>query len=201
MNEETRQRAFDPFFTTKDVGEGTGMGLATAYGIIKQHGGEVDLWSDEGSGTRFRVWLPATDHHADEAEPATDPPMPPRGSGEVILLVEDDEQVRGIVSETLARRGYEVATAASTEAAERIVGERGAQIALLLTDVVLPEKSGVALFEDIAAMHPGLKVLYMSGYAPAEQSLASHGRLPEPLLRKPFRTTDLAAAVRDALGA
>ncbi len=195
MDEETRTRAFEPFFTTKEVGKGTGLGLATVYGIVKQHGGDIWVYSEVGKGTTFKIYLPVVA----EGTTAREPDRPRAGGGsETILLVEDEAAVREVSRRILEGYGYRVFAAESPDAAEEIAkGEP--QIDLLLTDVVLPGRNGRELYESLAAARPELKVLYMSGYT--NNAIAHRGVLDEGtlFLPKPFDSETLAVKVRDAL--
>jgi CheY-like chemotaxis protein len=196
MDVGTQTRIFEPFFTTKPIGRGTGLGLSIVYGVARQSGGGVSVWSEPGRGSVFKVYLP----QVDETPPAPDEvkdKAPARGS-ETILLVEDEDALREVTAQYLSAVGYEVLTA--RDAAEALA-QAGAhpQIHLLLTDVVLPGANGRQLAERITAQRPGTTVIYISGYA--HESLAPEGDLPEStvLLQKPFRLDDLARQVRRAL--
>jgi CheY-like chemotaxis protein len=189
MDEATQQHLFEPFFTTKAPGKGTGLGLSVVYGAVAQSGGQVEVTSALGRGTTFRVLLPWAD--AQVAPPAPDGAVLPRGS-EGVLVVEDAPVVAELVRRTLVGLGYTVHLASDALAAEaRFVAEPG--VRLVLTDVVLPGMGGVELARRLAAVRPGLAVLYMSGYAP--EPLPPDARL----LGKPFTVMELARAVRSAL--
>jgi CheY-like chemotaxis protein len=198
MDAATRARIFEPFFTTKPPGKGTGLGLATVFGIVKQAGGTVVVDSAPGKGSTFTLLIPAA---AGDARPdATRSGHPPTPHGhERILLVEDDPRVRHLAQRVLELHGYEVVDAAG--GAEALEVPSRAPFDLLLTDVVLPGMSGRELFEALAARHPGLRVLFMSGYA--ADALAHHrvSELGAPFLEKPFAVAALVQAVRDALDA
>ena len=199
MDATTQEHIFEPFFTTKEEGKGTGLGLSTVYGIVKQHGGNVWVYSELGQGTTFKVYLPRVDVEAEElAAPAEERPAP-RGS-ETILVVEDDEAVRGIVPRTLGAYGYTVLCAADANEGEALFEQRGDEVALLLTDVVMPGRSGRELCEQLVAKRPELKVLYMSGYT--DDAIVHHGVLDPgtPFISKPFDPDDLARKVREVLG-
>ena len=195
MDEETQSRIFEPFFTTKEPGRGTGLGLATVYGIAKQHGGNIWAYSEPGEGTTFKVYLPAV------AEETTDRERPrPRvvGGSETVLLVEDEAAVRAVTQRLLEKLGYRVLVASDPgEAEDLAAGE--SRIDLLLTDVVLPDRNGRALYESLAVSRPDMKVLYMSGYT--NNAIAHRGVLDEgtPFLPKPFDSETLAATVREVL--
>jgi two-component system cell cycle sensor histidine kinase/response regulator CckA len=199
MNEETSEHIFEPFFTTKAVGKGTGLGLATVYGIVKQSGGDIVVSSEPGCGTMFTVYLPlttaavasATDRHCDSGDA-------PRGSA-TVLLVEDDHAVRQFARVALERAGYRVLLAGSPSEAIRLVGDSARSIDLLLSDVIMPESEGPPLFDRLKPTHKGLRVLYMSGYA--DDAIMRHGVTVEgaPFLQKPFTPDQLARKVRDVL--
>jgi PAS domain S-box-containing protein len=197
MSEEVRERVFEPFFTTKDVGKGSGLGLSMVYGFVKQSGGHIRVYSEEGHGTTIRLYLPPA-HGSSEAVATAKPALV--GGSETILVVEDDALVRGFVIAQLQSLGYRTIPAANGRAAMEIV-ERGDAFDLLFTDVILPGgMSGRELAEAVATKRPGLKVLYTSGYT--DNAVVHHGRLDEGvlLLTKPYRKPQLAEMVRQALG-
>jgi two-component system, cell cycle sensor histidine kinase and response regulator CckA len=195
MDGETQARMFEPFFTTKEVGKGTGLGLATVYGIVKQSGGYIWVTSAPGAGSTFDIYLPRAERPAADAPPRPAGPRARTGS-ERVLVVEDERLVRELIARNLAERGYEVVTAANGAEALELAGAREEGIDLLLTDVVMPELGGPELAARLTAHRPHLKVVYMTGYA--ERAVA--GELaPWPLLQKPFDVGTLAEAVRDVL--
>ncbi|MDQ7785429.1 MAG: PAS domain S-box protein [Desulfomonilaceae bacterium] len=197
---ELLTRVFDPFFTTKKQGSGTGLGLSTVYGIVKQHSGHVSVYSEKNAGTTFKVYLPRVDGDA-ERRPRPTVPAEVRGGVETILVVEDEETVRNLVSEALEELGYTVVRVGSPEEAIRTSADHPGPIHLLLTDVVLPQMDGKSLFEFLAPSRPDMKVLYISGYT--ENFIVRRGVL-EPgihFLQKPFTVDDLARKVREALKA
>jgi PAS domain S-box-containing protein len=193
MDEGTQARIFEPFFTTKDVGQGTGLGLAMVYGIVHQSDGHLSVDSEPGRGTTFLLALPGTD--APRA-PGESPEDASNGSGsETVLLVEDEDVVRRLTTEMLARHGYRVVTAAGPEQALEVTEPWD----LLLTDVVMPKMSGPQLAQVLAETHPGAGVLFMSGYSGA--AVADRGMLGADLLEKPFTLDELGRKVRAALDA
>ena len=198
MDAATRAQIFQPFFTTKEPGKGTGLGLATVYGIVKQSGGHVWVYSEVGHGTSFKIYLPRVD--GPPPAPDQDLGLPRRGT-ETVLVAEDDEDVRDLATDTLRMSGYGVLAAASPEEALAIARRHDGVIHLLLTDVVMPGMNGRALADHLLAMRPGLRVLFMSGY-PAG-AIAPQGVLESEthLLQKPFTPSALARKARDVLDA
>jgi signal transduction histidine kinase len=192
---------FEPFFTTKEVGKGTGLGLATVYGIVKQHEGWIEVDSEVGKGTTFHVFLPATAASAASAELSASAPEV-RGGQETILIVEDEPAVRGLVRTSLERYGYRVCTANSGLDAVRQWSERLNEIDLLITDVIMPDGvSGWELARQMQSRKPGLRILYMSGYASSISAIESGAVLTgrSMFLQKPFKPKKLAEAVRTCL--
>jgi two-component system, cell cycle sensor histidine kinase and response regulator CckA len=197
MDADTQSHIFEPFFTTKDQGKGTGLGLATVYGIVKQSGGYIWVYSEPGWGTTFKIYLPRIGDAAESPEPVH-PATQPRGS-ETILLVEDEDGVRELTREILAMNGYTVIAARHGAEALEVCQQYSGEIALILTDVVMPQMSGHALMERIKPVRPSLKVLYMSGYT--DKAVVRHGMLAGDVafLQKPFTPDTLARKVREAL--
>jgi len=198
MDAETVEKIFDPFYTTKEQGKGTGLGLSMVYGIVKQHGGNIRVHSAPGRGTTFKVYLPRIDESAEEE--AAVPELPARTSvdPETVLVVEDEDTVRDLVCRMLSDAGYDVIEARDgTEAVRRVKDRKS--VHLLLTDVVMPEMSGRMVRDRIVALHPDIKVLYMSGYT--DDVVAHQGVLEAGVhfLKKPFNARTLAAKVREAL--
>jgi len=199
MDAETQANIFEPFFTTKEQGKGTGLGLATVYGIVKQSEGHISVYSEPGKGTTFKVYLPRIDEAVEVIAPGKLPVDEPSRGSETILLVEDEDAVWRLVKKVLESRGYQVLeTKGPNDALE--VGERHkGHIHLLLTDVVMPQMGGRALAEHLALLHPETKVLYMSGYT--DNAVVHHGLLDPgtALLQKPFTPDALARKVREVL--
>ncbi|HET9623731.1 MAG TPA: ATP-binding protein [Kofleriaceae bacterium] len=196
MTAEVKARAFEPLFTTKEVGRGTGLGLSVVHGIVKQAGGRIEIDSQPGVGTEVRIVLPARD-----ADPAAGLPRPsPRLSGsERLVLVEDDPDVRCSISRALRVRGYDVMEASSGSTALELLGEHGRRIDLLVTDVEMPEMTGLELAAAARRARPSLRVLYISGQADGELAGASAERAGLAVLEKPFPGDALAARVRQIL--
>jgi PAS domain S-box-containing protein len=198
MSEEVKSHLFEPFFTTKELGRGTGLGLATVYGIIKQGGGDIQVYSEVGLGTTFKVYLPRVGPATPPEAPALARPDMPAGQ-EMVLLVEDSEGVRELARRVLRSLGYTLLETRDGQEALRLAADYPGAIHLLLTDVVLPGMSGKALAEELARSRPDLKTLFMSGYT--DNAIAHHGVL-EPgiaFLQKPFGPIELARKVRAVL--
>lgn len=195
--EEHLGKIFDPFFTTKPVGEGTGLGLATAYGIVKQTGGFITVESEVGKGTTFSIFLPR--HHGEPEGRADVPVIRDMTGQETILLVEDEEAVRGFAARALKQRGYNVVEAAGGEQAFDIMKSRAREIDLLITDVVMPVMDGPTLVRAVRQLKPDVRVIFMSGYA--EEAFRRHDARPEDFyfLPKPFGLKQLAAKVKEVL--
>jgi CheY-like chemotaxis protein len=201
MDAATRAQIFEPFFTTKEVGKGTGLGLATVYGIVKQSGGFIEVESEPGRGASFKVYLPRVEEAVAVPEPARASGGRLRGS-ETVLLVEDDESLRTLAREILTVQGYTVLEAAAPSAALRIHQSHQGRIDLLLTDVVMPEMNGRQLADRLKVARPDMAVLFMSGYT--GEALGERGEVAEfsgQLLQKPFTPDRLNRRVREVLGA
>jgi signal transduction histidine kinase/CheY-like chemotaxis protein len=198
MDAETQKHVFEPFFTTKPAGEGTGLGLATAYGIVKQSGGYIWVYSEAGRGTTFKIYLPRVDEapHASARAPVAGAPA---GRHETVLVVEDSRELCEMIRETLEGLGYSVLTAADGEAAVAVAAAHPGPIHLVLTDVVMPKLGGPELGRILAGVRPGIRLLYMSGYA--DGAISREGVLHPgvSLLEKPFTAETLARTVREAL--
>ena len=199
MDRDTQARLFEPFFTTKPTGQGTGLGLATVFGIVKQFHGHIWVYSEPGQGTCFRIYLPRMPDAGDQAAPGPAQRPTALAGTETVLLVEDDEQVREVAIGILRSRGYHVLAAANAAEALLLCERHGARIHLLLTDVVLPRMSGRELAQCLLPLRPGMQVLYMSGYD--DTAIAQHGVLGSDahLLQKPFTPDGLALRVRKVL--
>ncbi len=198
MSDEVKAHLFEPFFTTKEPGKGTGLGLATVYGIVKQHGGNIYAYSEQGRGTTFTIYLPAVEAEAERLPRRDEAGFVPRGT-ETVLVVEDEVMVRAIVTRTLAEQGYRVLEAADGNEALRLAREYAGEIHLLLTDVVMPQMGGRELRDRFALMRPRAKTLFVSGYT--DNAIAHRGIL-EPgiaFLQKPFTAAALARKVREVL--
>jgi CheY-like chemotaxis protein len=198
MDKGTLARIFEPFFTTKGAGKGTGMGLATTYGIIKQSKGHIRVESEPSKGTTFYIHFP---RHLQALTPARFDAGPQRNltGTETVLVVEDEDVIRSLVRSILEVRGYKVLDAATGAEALRLCGNPSQAIDLLLTDVIMPKMNGRELADRFVQIHPDAKVLYMSGYT--ESVIGGHGVLEHgvEMLQKPFSSQELATKVRDVL--
>jgi CheY-like chemotaxis protein len=199
MDPETVSRVFEPFFTTKEKGRGTGLGLSTVYGVVKQSNGHIQIYSERGIGTTIKVYLPAAEGPVDAL------PRGPAEStdrivrGETLLLIEDEPLVRELAYEILIGQGYQVLGAGSGAEALRICESHAEPIQLVVTDVIMPGMNGREVYERMAQLRPGLKVLYMSGYT---QSAIVHRGVLEPgtaFVQKPFTIPGFLERVRETL--
>jgi len=199
MDEQTRSRVFEPFFTTKGPGKGTGLGLATVYGIVKQSGGDIQLYSEPGRGTAFKIYLPRVAQVSAEVDDTTSPSAAVARGDETVLLVEDEPEVRDLAREILEVSGYTVLQACDPLEAVVMAERHPGPIHLLLTDVIMPRQSGRALVERLRPLRPEMQVLYMSGYT--NEAIVRHGVLdPDTLfIQKPFTPDALGHRVRAAL--
>jgi CheY-like chemotaxis protein len=198
MDPETLSHVFEPFFTTKELGRGTGLGLATVYGIVKQHGGHVQVRSEAGRGATFQIYLP----RLTEAGAARDvaPAAAPSAAGsETVMVVEDDDAVRRLASSVLAAQGYTILEARSADEALEVASRHTGSLDLVLTDVILPGLNGRELYARLAAHSPGLRALFMSGYS--GDVVARHGVLEAGVefIEKPFAMTTLTRRIREVL--
>jgi len=198
MSAETLSHIFEPFFTTKEQGKGTGLGLATVHGIVAQSGGHITVHSEPDRGATFKVYLPRVDHVGEAPATVREAPRATVGR-ETVLVAEDDRAVREVVAATLGQRGYRVLRARDGQAALRMARDLGGRLDLLLTDIVMPGMTGRELEQALAAEHPTLQVLYMSGYT--DDAVVRHGVLEEgvPYIQKPFTPDALALKVREVL--
>ncbi len=198
MDGETLDRIFEPFFTTKEAGRGTGLGLSTVHGIVRQNGGFIHVYSEPGKGTTFRIYLPPCEDEERQTQAAGSEEMP-LGRGETVLVVEDDESILKMTQTMLERLGYRVLAAGTTAEAERLSEEYSGEIHLLITDVIMPGMNGRDLAERCRAARPGMKCLFMSGYTAnviAHQAVLDEG---VHFIQKPFSMEELAGKVRETL--
>ena len=201
MDQETAARIFEPFFTTKEVGRGTGLGLAMAYGVVEQAGGAIDVDTAVGRGTIFRLYFPKASDTTPASESDAPPPVStPLCGSETILLVEDDHHVNALVNRALTRAGYRVIAATDGEHALEVMSTCSDRIHLLLTDVVMPGMNGRQLSERVVSERPDTRVLFMSGYS--DDAVLRHGieRANGHFIQKPFSMDDLAQKIRETLG-
>ena len=198
MSKEILDHLFEPFFTTKKMGMGTGLGLATVYGIVKQNEGFINVYSEPGKGTTFNIYLPRV---VGEAKKSADENMPetPKGHGEMVLLVDDEQVILDVSQAMLEQLGYAVLVASTPGEALQIAEAHAAEIQMLITDVVLPEMNGRDLANLIKGIKPELKCLYISGYTAS--AIAHHGVLDDGVnfIQKPFSVRDMAVKVREVL--
>ena len=197
MDEETKTRIFEPFFTTKEVGKGTGLGLSIVYGIVKQSGGEIAVESALGCGTTVRIYLPELMEPEKVVRAEFIPSTSMQGS-ETILVVEDQSVVLDLICLTLTRRGYTVLAAGGAQDALRLEREHQGEIALLVTDVLMPHMSGPQLVEQVLRLRPKIKILYMSGYT--DGAIEQHGTVAA-FFQEPFTPKALERKVRETLDA
>jgi PAS domain S-box-containing protein len=199
MDEATRSRIFEPFFTTKETGKGSGLGLATVYGIVKQSGGHVWVYSEPAHGTTFKIYLPSAEYKLEASPMPQAETLPPRREGVTVLLVEDDVIMRRLMRRMLEEHGYKVLEAEDGKSALDLIGSHSGSIDLILTDVVMKGMNGPELVLRLIESHPAMKVVYMSGYTGelvANQGIDSGIQL----LEKPFTRVDLLKTIDAALG-
>jgi two-component system sensor histidine kinase EvgS len=198
MDKEILDRIFEPFFTTKGLGEGTGLGLSMVYGVVKQHNGFINVYSEPDEGTTFKIYLPRyTGQIAEEREAVGRELL--KGQGETVLVVEDETTILTLIEEMLTDFGYRVLAANAPSEALELANAHPGEIQLLVTDVVMPEMNGRVLAGRLQSMHPQLKCLYMSGYT--ANVIAHHGVLDKGIhfIQKPFSRIDFSVHVRKAL--
>ena len=198
MDEPTRSHIFEPFFTTKEVGKGTGLGLATVYGIVKQSGGHIWVYSEPGHGTTFKIYLPSAEKKLDKAEERREDALPPRRDGVTVLLAEDDALMRRLTRRMLEEHGYKVLEAADGNAALEVIAAHPAPVDMILTDVMMKGTTGPELVLKLIDSHPDMRVVYMSGYT---GELVAHQGLGTGmvLLEKPFTRAALLKTLNEAL--
>jgi CheY-like chemotaxis protein len=198
MDAQTRSHLFEPFFTTKAQGHGTGLGLSTVFGIVKQSGGDIAVYSEPGQGTCVKIYFPAVNEVVTE-DAAENGHARVLAGTETILIVEDEEAVRKLVRRTLEKQGYELLVAASGIEALELLGQHKGRVHLLITDVIMPQMGGRQLAEKLKAARPDIQILYISGYT--ESSIVRGGSLgkDEAFLQKPFTPLALARCVREML--
>jgi CheY-like chemotaxis protein len=198
MNKETLANIFEPFFTTKELGKGTGLGLATVYGIVKQNNGFINVYSEPGQGATFTIYLPQYSGEAGQAQTEDTETSAPHGQ-ETILLVEDEAAVLSLTAILLKKLGYTVLAAGTPDEAIRLARKYDGRIHLLITDMVMPGMNGRDLAEKLRPLHSNLKPLFMSGYT--ADVITKHGVLDKSVrfIQKPFSRQNLAAKVREAL--
>ena len=198
MDVETMAHLFEPFFTTKEMGKGTGLGLATIYGIVKQNNGFINVYSEPGQGTTFKIYLPRNGGNV-APMPKEDAAGSVTHGNEVILLVEDEPMILDMTTTMLELHGYKVLPAATPGEAIRLAEEHAGDLHLLMTDVVMPEMNGRDLARNLLSLYPKLKRLFMSGYT--ANVIAHQGVLDEGVhfIQKPFSINDLAAKIREVL--
>jgi CheY-like chemotaxis protein len=197
MPRDIQDKIFEPFFTTKDIGKGTGLGLSMVIGIIRKHKGYIQVQSDIGKGTTFRIYLPLIS--GADAAWAEEPAAPPAGGVETILLAEDDGAVRKLMAQVLQNAGYDVIEAANGDAAIVKFLENRDGVDLLLLDYAMPVRNGRAVYEHIRGTAPDVKVIFMSGYV-TDEKVREELESTFPFLAKPVRQNQLLAKVREVLG-
>ncbi len=197
MDAATLERIYEPFFTTKEVGKGTGLGLATVFGIMKQHGGFIEVYSEVGAGTAFHVHLPVSEGVAESLRPADDAPA--RGGNELILVAEDHDGMRDMAEQILGTLGYKLILARDGDEAVQKFREHPGEISLLLMDVVMPKMAGTEAYDKICASHPGIPVIFTSGYSEQGAYLSSALRAGATVLQKPYGARTLAKKIRELL--
>jgi CheY-like chemotaxis protein len=197
MDKETQERIFEPFFTTKKMGRGTGLGLASVYGIVKNHGGCAEVQSREGEGTAFTIYLPASKQKASRTEEPQ--PQALQGSG-TILLIDDEEMILHVGKEMLGKIGYRVMTASSGKEAIEIFSTFSGRIDLVLLDMIMPEMNGAEVFEKLREIHPRIKVLLCSGYSIDGKAGELLKKGCRGFIQKPYTLSKLSQTLRGVMG-
>ncbi|MFP4571535.1 MAG: ATP-binding protein [Desulfobacterales bacterium] len=199
MDDKTVKRIFEPFFTTKQQEKGTGLGLAMCYGIIKQHGGDITVWSDPEQGSSFTIYLPAASRPSPDIEAKGEKNIHQSNTNAKILVVEDDQEVLGLACKILEKNGYRTIGTKSARAAIDLAKNHPDEIHLILTDVIMPEMKGPEVYREIRRFHPEIKVIYMSGYT--GNGLAGHGVVGrnKEFIQKPFSIKELGDMVNRVL--
>lgn len=199
IDKDMLQYIYEPFFTTKEKGKGTGLGLATVYAIIKQNGGHINVYSEKGEGTVFKIYLPVIDAKQTSVEPAKEIPVQAIQGNETLLIVEDEESVLEYVSESLAEYGYEIMGAINPVEAINIYRNRKSHIDMIISDVIMPHMSGPEMVRKLRVDAPDLKILFMSGYT--ESMIGKHGVLDQEIhyIQKPFGPNEIARKIRETL--
>jgi CheY-like chemotaxis protein len=198
IDAETQKKIFEPFFTTKGIGEGTGLGLAISYGIIKQHGGFINVYSKPGHGTVFKIYLPLTEETA-SPDVKTDAAFPVKGGNETVLVAEDDAPIRTLLSIVLESFGYSVISAVDGEDAVEKFMENRDKIQLVILDMIMPKKNGKEVSEAIRKANPGTKILFESGYTTDIIKTSELTEAEIDFIHKPFPPRDLLIKVREIL--
>jgi CheY-like chemotaxis protein len=199
MDEQTKERIFEPFFTTKEVGKGTGLGLSTVYGIVHQYEGYIEVESELGKGTTFKIYLPLIEGRAEEEEKKEIAPLPAFSGKGTILVAEDEDAVRAVVKKVLEEAGYKVIEASNGEEAIEQFAQNENEIDFLLLDVIMPKKNGKEVYQEIRKRKPDIKVLFVTGYAAeviTQQAIIQEGLAVIP---KPVLPTELLMKIKDIL--
>ena len=199
MDEATKRKIFEPFFTTKEVGKGTGLGLAVVYGIVKKHDGYINVVSAEGRGSAFNIYLPITTIAAEIAEDKPIEHTPARGGSETILVAEDDAALRKLMTTVLSHHGYTVITAADGEEAVSSFINNSDCIDLVMLDGIMPRKNGKEVYKEISRFHPGIKVIFISGYSENDFTSGHSKAANIAFIHKPVSPSDLLKRVRKFL--
>ena len=197
MDEKTMKRIFDPFFTTKEMGRGTGLGLASAYGIIKNHGGFINVYSEPGKGATFNIYLPASESKVDDQKPESSDDI--KHGNETVLLVDDEEMIIDVGKQMLRRLGYKVITAGSGKEAIELYNTKKESIDLVILDMIMPGMGGGETYNAFKKINPSIKVLLSSGYSINGQAREILDRGCNGFIQKPFNLNDLSRKIRNIL--